>query len=181
MLERALAMSIEDSSSSGTGSSSQAPDFSAMTEDEQIAFALRMSMQDAIASRKCTMILILTYAFSRVIYASKRCGDEFVFFFLLLESSSGSSEEKKEESKPAGKDEEMEIDYAMETDTAYLQNVLERLPGVNPDSEEAKAAGKDDSSKDKDKKKETKKWMVYFASFGIQEISYVVLIVLKEV
>lgn len=49
MLERALAMSIEDSS---TPSTPREPDFGAMTEDEQIAFALRMSMQDVSASRK---------------------------------------------------------------------------------------------------------------------------------
>lgn len=51
MLERALAMSIEDSASPTPGAPTQAPDFSAMTEDEQIAFALRMSMQDVAAPR----------------------------------------------------------------------------------------------------------------------------------
>lgn len=59
MLERALAMSIEDSSTTGTNSSSQPePDFGSMTEDEQIAFALRMSMQDAVASRKLRINVI---------------------------------------------------------------------------------------------------------------------------
>lgn len=52
MLERALAMSIEDSTAGTSGTSQAGPDFGAMTEDEQIEFALRMSMQDAVASRK---------------------------------------------------------------------------------------------------------------------------------
>lgn len=60
MLERALAMSIEESAppSTSTSAAPQEPDFSAMTEDEQIAFALRMSMQDVVATRKCIAILI---------------------------------------------------------------------------------------------------------------------------
>lgn len=52
MLERALAMSIEDSSAGTSGTAQAEPDFSAMTEDEQIEFALRMSMQDAVATRE---------------------------------------------------------------------------------------------------------------------------------
>ncbi len=60
MLERALAMSIEDSSTSGSSSAQPEPDFSAMTEDEQIAFALRMSMQDAVAARTYIRKPILT-------------------------------------------------------------------------------------------------------------------------
>ena len=61
MLERALAMSIEDSSTAGaSGSSQQEPDFGAMTEDEQIAFALRMSMQDAVTARKFPLNYSLT-------------------------------------------------------------------------------------------------------------------------
>lgn len=56
MLERALAMSMEE----GESSSAQAPpvvDFANMTEDEQIAFAMQMSMQDArkYASVSCTV------------------------------------------------------------------------------------------------------------------------------
>ena len=53
MLERALAMSMDQPSSipTGTVSSGSAlasfPDFSAMTEEEQIAYAMQMSMQEA--------------------------------------------------------------------------------------------------------------------------------------
>lgn len=52
MLKRALAMSLEgaeDSSSTTdntTPSSGNVPDFARMTEEEQIAFAMQMSMQD---------------------------------------------------------------------------------------------------------------------------------------
>lgn len=47
LLERALAMSMEDGGSSETQSSNPPVDFANMTEDEQIAFAMQMSMQDA--------------------------------------------------------------------------------------------------------------------------------------
>lgn len=51
MLERALAMSIEESTAGVSASSQQEPDFNAMTEEEQIEFALKMSMQDAVAAQ----------------------------------------------------------------------------------------------------------------------------------
>lgn len=51
MLERALAMSIEESSTASSSSTQPEPDFSSMTEDEQIAFALKMSIQEAVAAR----------------------------------------------------------------------------------------------------------------------------------
>ncbi|XP_059472814.1 26S proteasome non-ATPase regulatory subunit 4 [Neocloeon triangulifer] len=49
LLERALAMSMEgvDESRSAATTGSAMPDFGSMTEEEQIAFAMRMSMQDA--------------------------------------------------------------------------------------------------------------------------------------
>jgi Ubiquitin interaction motif len=49
MLERALAMSMEGGEKTPAATRT-APDFGNMTEDEQIAFAMQMSMQDA---RKC--------------------------------------------------------------------------------------------------------------------------------
>lgn len=45
LLERALAMSMEEGEST-TAQAPQAVDFANMTEDEQIAFAMQMSMQD---------------------------------------------------------------------------------------------------------------------------------------
>lgn len=48
MLERALAMSMEEGGDASTGQGQQpVVDFANMTEDEQIAFAMQMSMQDA--------------------------------------------------------------------------------------------------------------------------------------
>ncbi|XP_063702275.1 26S proteasome non-ATPase regulatory subunit 4 [Culicoides brevitarsis] len=50
LLERALAMSTEQPAASSAGASSAAsaiPDFSNMSEEEQIAFAMQMSMQEA--------------------------------------------------------------------------------------------------------------------------------------
>ncbi|CAH1389541.1 unnamed protein product [Nezara viridula] len=108
MLERALAMSLD------------APqhDFSNMTEDEQIAFAMQMSMQDS------------------------------------QEPSASTDQEKKDEEK---KETAMEVeDYTeMMTDPAFLQSVLENLPGVDPQSEAVKQAlTKDTNSSDKDKEKD---------------------------
>lgn len=47
MLQRALAMSTEDGGSAGVAAEDGFPDFANMTEEEQIAFAMQMSMQDA--------------------------------------------------------------------------------------------------------------------------------------
>lgn len=48
MLERALAMSMEEGGDTTAGQTQQpVVDFANMTEDEQIAFAMQMSMQDA--------------------------------------------------------------------------------------------------------------------------------------
>lgn len=47
MLERALAMSMEEGESSSAAQAPPVVDFANMTEDEQIAFAMQMSMQDA--------------------------------------------------------------------------------------------------------------------------------------
>ncbi|XP_076364033.1 regulatory particle non-ATPase 10 isoform X1 [Tachypleus tridentatus] len=46
LLEKALAMSLESEGTQGTGTTS-VPDFSAMTEEEQIAYAMQMSLQQA--------------------------------------------------------------------------------------------------------------------------------------
>lgn len=46
MLERALAMSMEEGEATTT-QAAPTVDFANMTEDEQIAFAMQMSMQDA--------------------------------------------------------------------------------------------------------------------------------------
>jgi 26S proteasome regulatory subunit N10 len=51
MLERALAMSLEGREEEQ--STPAVPDFAHMTEEEQIAFAMQMSMQDARKSAWC--------------------------------------------------------------------------------------------------------------------------------
>ncbi|XP_023025352.1 regulatory particle non-ATPase 10 isoform X1 [Leptinotarsa decemlineata] len=111
LLERALAMSMEQGEEQST-TNSAAVDFANMTEDEQIAFAMQMSMQDA------------------------------------QESST---------SAPPAKEEPMEVeadeDYSeVMNDPAFLQSVLENLPGVDPQSEAVRQA----VGSLKDKKKEDK-------------------------
>nr|XP_012153248.1 PREDICTED: 26S proteasome non-ATPase regulatory subunit 4 isoform X3 [Megachile rotundata] len=121
MLKRALAMSLEDTENSSSTNDSVAPanvinvpDVARMTEEEQIAFAMQMSMQDQQE----------------------------------LESL-------KEEAM------EVEEDYAaVMSDPAFLQSVLENLPGVDPHSEAVRQAVgslQQDKEKEKDKDKEKEK------------------------
>merc|ERR1719429_882195 len=96
-----------------TRAAPQARDLGSMTEEEQIAYAMQMSMAEA---------------------------------------------EKAEE--PA-KSESMDVDEKDEdysevmNDPAFLQSVLQNLPGVDPQSEAVGTAK--DEKKDKDKEKEDKK------------------------
>ena len=50
----------------------------------------------------------------------------------------------------------MEVDNV--TDTEFLKNVLEQLPGVDTPKAESQDAAKSASKEDKDKKKDGKKW-----------------------
>ncbi|KAB0802850.1 hypothetical protein PPYR_05036 [Photinus pyralis] len=115
LLERALAMSMEE----GEAAPTDAPpvDFANMTEEEQIAFAMQMSMQDAQES---------------------------------------SSSKKKDEPMEVDGDE----DYSeVMNDPAFLQSVLENLPGVDPQSEAIRQAVgnlKDKKKEDKDEKQQKK-------------------------
>jgi len=101
-------------------------DLSSMTEDEQMALALEMSMHPG---------------------------------------GSGSAMEQNEGDEAAGKSEakvdEMDEDYSdVTSDPAFLQSVLEKLPGVNPNDEAVKDAVQQltrASAEEKDKKKEEKK------------------------
>ncbi|KAK0168189.1 hypothetical protein PV327_002014 [Microctonus hyperodae] len=125
MLERALAMSLEGGEEMATvvepaPTSVNTPDVTRMSEEEQIAFAMQMSMQD------------------------------------------------QQESVPP-KEEAMEVeeDYAaVMSDPTFLQNVLESLPGVDPQSEAVRQAvdslhqnslQNKDKSLDKDKDKDSEK------------------------
>ncbi|CAD7005516.1 26S proteasome non-ATPase regulatory subunit 4 [Ceratitis capitata] len=111
MLQRALALSTETPEDN-------LPDFANMTEEEQIAFAMQMSMQDA--------------ADETVTQQAKR--------------------PKTEENQPMDVDE----DYSeVIGDPAFLQSVLENLPGVDPQSEAVRdAVGS--LSKEKEKEKDKK-------------------------
>ncbi|XP_043222702.1 26S proteasome non-ATPase regulatory subunit 4-like [Amphibalanus amphitrite] len=97
MLEQALAMSM-----GGGGGTPAAPDFASMTEEEQIAYAMQMSMADQAAEETPTP----------------------------METDQG------EEKKKGGDDDYLEV----VSDPAFLQSVLENLPGVDPQSEDVRRA-----------------------------------------
>merc|ERR1711879_892796 len=113
-----------DETSADSDPSADPADLGAMTEEEQIAYAMRMSMQE----------------------------------------EAGPS--KKEEGEAMDVDESKKEDYSEAmNDPAFLQNVLENLPGVDPQSEAVKSAmgavtgggGESKGKKDgKDKKKDDK-------------------------
>merc|ERR1712039_794633 len=121
VLARALAMSVGGSAtpsaapaSAAASAASAEPDLSAMTEDEQIAYAMRMSMQEDAST-----------------------------------PTGGDSEDKKEDD-----------DSEAMNDPAFLQSVLESLPGVDPQSDAVRQAvgamSKSSSSKKDSEKKDDK-------------------------
>lgn len=57
LLERALAMSMEQDGEQTTATRKGAVDFANMTEEEQIAFAMQMSMQDARTFYKFDVVI----------------------------------------------------------------------------------------------------------------------------
>uniref|UniRef100_A0A224XRH9 26S proteasome non-ATPase regulatory subunit 4 n=1 Tax=Panstrongylus lignarius TaxID=156445 RepID=A0A224XRH9_9HEMI len=119
MLERALAMSLD------------APqhDFSNMTEEEQIAFAMQMSMQDSQDSSTTA-------------------------------TTSGNKDKGETEKKDGGAGTAMEVeeDYTeVMNDPAFLQSVLENLPGVDPQSEAVRQAVDKAHQQDKDTSSTTEK------------------------
>ena len=111
------------------------PDFSNMTEEEQIAFAMQMSMQDA---RELSHLMLSRQILTR--------------FSLLTE------EPISQQAKRPKKDEAMDVDEDYNeviTDPAFLQSVLENLPGVDPQSEAIRGAV-DSLNKDKKADKDGK-------------------------
>ncbi|EDW76832.1 uncharacterized protein Dwil_GK17731 [Drosophila willistoni] len=112
MLQRALALSTEIPEDN-------LPDFANMTEEEQIAFAMQMSMQDA--------------------------ADDNV-----------TQQAKRPKTDDANAPMDVDEDYSeVIGDPAFLQSVLENLPGVDPQSEAVRdAVGS--LNKDKDKKSDDK-------------------------
>jgi len=121
MLQRALAMSM-DTAEAGAGSAAPASankapvrDLSSMTEEEQIAYAMQMSMADA----------------------------------------ENAEETPKTESMDV---DEKDEDYSeVMNDPAFLQSVLQNLPGVDPQSEAVRNAVGAAKEEKKDEKKEDKK------------------------
>jgi len=116
LLQRALAMSMDTGEAGGAAPKER--DLSSMTEEEQIAYAMQMSMADA--------------------------------------------EKPEEPAKAESMDVDEKDDYSeVMNDPAFLQSVLQNLPGVDPQSEavrNAMGAMKDEKKEDKkDEKKEDKK------------------------
>merc|ERR1712200_280460 len=105
-----------DTGEAGTGAApAPARDLSTMTEEEQIAYAMQMSMADA---------------------------------------------EKAEQTPDSMEVDEKDEDYSeVMNDPAFLQSVLQNLPGVDPQSEAVKNAmgAIKDEKKDDDKEKKEKK------------------------
>jgi len=130
VLARALAMSVGGSGASSAAPAAAAsasgaePDLSAMTEDEQIAYAMRMSMQEDAST-----------------------------------PTGGDSEEKMDIDEQSQDKNEDDYSEAM-NDPAFLQSVLESLPGVDPQSDAVRQAvgamSKSNSSKKDSEKKDDK-------------------------
>lgn len=116
MLEQALAMSMEVEDDAAPAQ----PDIASMTEEEQIEFAMQMSMQDA----------------------------------KLAASEKSSTKGKLSGETPMDVDGDEDYSEVM-NDPAFLQSVLENLPGVDPQSEAVRQAvgslSKDKEQQDKDK------------------------------
>jgi len=124
MLEQALAMSMEVEDDAAAPPAHAQPDIASMTEDEQIAFAMQMSMQEA----------------------KDQAADK-------------SSTDKPKASGETPMDVDGDDDYSeVMNDPAFLQSVLENLPGVDPQSEAVRQAvgslSKDKEKQEKDKQKE---------------------------
>jgi len=112
LLQRALAMSM-DTGEAGAAAPKER-DLGSMTEEEQIAYAMQMSMAD--------------------------------------------SEKPEEASKAESMDVDEQEDYSeVMNDPAFLQSVLQNLPGVDPQSEAVRNAMGAMKDEKKDEKKEDKK------------------------
>merc|ERR1711974_423142 len=113
MLARALEMSMEPEGSKNSANKAVAaePNLAAMTEEEQIAYAMRMSMQESDNGDEA--------------------GND--------EKMDVDEPSKKEGSaKPA---DDAEEDYSeVMNDPEFLQSVLESLPGVDPQSDAMRQA-----------------------------------------
>ncbi|XP_064465895.1 26S proteasome non-ATPase regulatory subunit 4-like isoform X2 [Ornithodoros turicata] len=110
LLERALAMSLdpEPTTATATGAGSATmPDFAAMTEEEQIAYAMQMSLQQAQGG----------------------VGGE------ASHAEPMETDQPKPDQPPEEKKGEEPEDFDMIQDPAFLLYALGNLPGVDPESE----------------------------------------------
>ncbi|XP_062575543.1 26S proteasome non-ATPase regulatory subunit 4-like [Saccostrea cucullata] len=126
MLEQALAMSVQQET--GDQPTPSVPDFGSMTEEEQIAYAMQMSLSNSAAQTTENTPAPMDV----------------------------DSEEKSADDKKAADE-----DYSdVMNDPAFLQQVLENLPGVDPHDEAIQSAvssmTKDGSKKDDQNKKDSK-------------------------
>ncbi|XP_035675234.1 26S proteasome non-ATPase regulatory subunit 4-like [Branchiostoma floridae] len=134
MLERALAMSMERGEMA-EDTPMPTVDFDNMTEEEQIAYAMQMSLQS-----------VQTPELSNLANPPSEAETDTP---VAMETESASAQAEEED----------DYDDVMR-DPAFLQSVLENLPGVDPNSEAIRTAvdslrqqAKDDDKKDdKDKK-----------------------------
>jgi len=131
LLKQALEMSMGQEATSPAAeeesgqTSATIPDFSAMTEEEQIAYAMQMSMASDEAAEGAT----------------------------AMETEDAATPMETED-KDKGEEDE---DYSeVISDPAFLQSVLEGLPGVDPDSDAIRSAMGQLTQKEEDKKKEDK-------------------------
>merc|ERR1712130_561873 len=117
LLQRALAMSMDTEETPAVNKTAAQPerDLSSMTEEEQIAYAMQMSMADHDTN------------------------------------PSGAAEESMDV-------DDKDQDYSeVMNDPAFLQSVLQNLPGVDPQSEAVRNAMGAMKDEKKDEKKEDKK------------------------
>jgi 26S proteasome regulatory subunit N10 len=166
MLERALAMSMEGGEKAPAAART-APDFGNMTEDEQIAFAMQMSMQDTRkyfknfchhsrgVAKHVQSVSTRGPVTHKCILNSGAHGTRFklplcilVIMILIEKCLAEETPMEVEDSGAAGGASE---DYAeVMSDPEFLQSVLENLPGVDPQSEAVRQAV-DTLSKEKKK------------------------------
>ncbi|XP_002734599.1 26S proteasome non-ATPase regulatory subunit 4-like, partial [Saccoglossus kowalevskii] len=131
LLEQAIAMSMQQPPSEVAESvpETPAPDFSSMSEEEQIAYAMQMSLQHQMSD--------------------------------MSDLANPLSADSPMDTSEATEQPDPDDDYSeVMSDPAFLQSVLENLPGVDPSSEAIRNAmgtlTQQQKSEDKEKKKEDK-------------------------
>lgn len=132
LLKQALEMSMQPTASDDeqtSGPSLATRDFSMMSEDEQVAYAMQMSMDPtSIGSETVTSQM----------------------------DTDDADKSKNDDDEDEDDDDDDDLSDVM-NDPAFLQSVLESLPGVDPNSEEIRNAMGQLTGRKKDSKKPEKK------------------------